>query len=134
MSEIRAHYPFYVCKEDGGEGEERLLHHRRGHPRPRQRVQENTHIEDIYREHVKKIAFLAENSAKALPPPPRPPLLSGTLCIFFYIIGIWMFLKPANSDLENGKKNLMSPEKKSYMYSGNWIFPLVKNAIFLRAP
>ena len=63
-------------------------------------------------QHVKKIAFLGEKSAKALTPP-----FIGTTAIFhvlFFYMEIYMFLKPANSDMEMAlKKNQKSPLKKS---------------------
>ena len=55
------------------------------------------------REHVQKIAFLAGHSAKALT---FPYLLAEQkrvyARIFFKHIYIYIFLKPANSDTENG--------------------------------
>ena len=64
------------------------------------------------REHVKKLAFLASHSAQALIPSPYLLAEQGNLCNFFLHINIIMFLKPANSDTENGiKKSKKSPEK-----------------------
>ena len=58
------------------------------------------------REHVKKLAFLAGLSAKALTPP--PPLVSGRnkgiYASFFLNININTFLKPAKTNTENGIK------------------------------
>ena len=71
------------------------------------------------REHVKKLAFLAGNSAKASTPPPCKRSNSD-LCKFF-MRHVSMFLKPANSEMENGvtKKVEKCPLKK-IINSGNW--------------
>ena len=61
----------------------------------------------------KKESFLAGHSARALPPP-LP--VSGTMAIwkYFYIIDIYMYLKPVNPDTENDIKKIKKcPLKKS---------------------
>ena len=60
----------------------------------------------------KKLAFLPEKSAKA----PADSKTLAVLCKFLlFNIIINMFLKPANSDMENGlqQNSKMSPEKKT---------------------
>ena len=55
------------------------------------------------KEHVKKLAFLAGHSPKALTsPPPYQLAEQKRFYAFFFIYGQYMFLKPANSDTENG--------------------------------
>ena len=43
------------------------------------------------REHVKKLTFLADVSAKAFPPPPRAVRGRSILCIFFTCKAIYVF-------------------------------------------
>ena len=76
------------------------------------------------RVHVKKIAFLAGHSAKALTPDPLPVSRTiAILCKFFFIFDIYIiyvFLKPANSYTENGIKQIRKCPLEKFMCSGNW--------------